>query len=80
MTSNAPLSTDQRCTSCWQLKSAHIVGQNGTLECAPMTRYFTPCQHKTTQGWGSLGSDGSFDGETWCTTCGEQLTFKKSAS
>lgn len=77
---NAPVSADPRCTSCWQRKSAHVGNERGALECPPITRYFTPCQHKSSQGWGQIGSDGSYDSETWCTTCGEQLTFRKVAS
>jgi hypothetical protein len=73
-------SADPRCLGCWQRKSAHVAGSNGVLECPPTIRYFTPCEHKETQGWGMLGSDGSYNGETWCTKCGDQITFKKGAT
>lgn len=37
------------------------------------------CEHRYTHGWGSIGCDGSSDGDTWCIACGKQLTFKRSA-
>ena len=76
---------DPRCVNCKLPESSHR--QYGNTEsglqklCPVEPRYFTPCQHKQTRGWGMLSSDGKHsDGEAWCDHCGQQIAFSTQAN
>lgn len=81
MTSPPAAGAEQRrsaCRICRHKWEDHLVTLNG-WECPRVVTYYAPCEHKQTQGWGSLSSDGTSDGESWCMACGEQIAFRKSA-